>query len=503
MEENILEVRQLSKNYPGVTALKNINLDIRRNTVHCIVGENGAGKSTFIKILTCAETRSSGEIFFNGKEFKPRSIREAMDLGISTLFQELNVVNQLTVEENLILGREPNRYGVIQKSDPNERVFQLMKEFAPDIPLNKKVSLLSFAEKQIIEIVKAIAVDASLLIMDEPTAAVSENETKRLFAIIHSLKKKNITVIYISHILDDIFTIGDVVTVFRDGEVVGTKNVADIDRDKLIQMMIGKVTVDKYVPRPVDYQEKVLEVNNLTTNKLEKVSFSLYKGEILGFYGLRGAGKTEIALALFGLDRILNGDIQIEGKRVLFDLPQDAMLNGISMIPEERLTEGLIMKLPVRPNISITNLKVLSHLGVIHSQEERKVVKSYVEAMNIKVKHIEQKVATLSGGNQQKVVVSKYLHAGSNILLMDEPTRGVDIGAKEEIHRIIRNLAEEGKSIIIFSSEYPEIFNLCDRIYLLRDGQIIKEVMNQEANPEEILHIITRGKRINYENQAE
>jgi len=284
MEENILEVRQLSKNYPGVTALKNINLDIRRNTVHCIVGENGAGKSTFIKILTCAETRSSGEIFFNGKEFKPRSIREAMDLGISTLFQELNVVNQLTVEENLILGREPNRYGVIQKSDPNERVFQLMKEFAPDIPLNKKVSLLSFAEKQIIEIVKAIAVDASLLIMDEPTAAVSENETKRLFAIIHSLKKKNITVIYISHILDDIFTIGDVVTVFRDGEVVGTKNVADIDRDKLIQMMIGKVTVDKYVPRPVDYQEKVLEVNNLTTNKLKKVGFSLYKGEILGMY---------------------------------------------------------------------------------------------------------------------------------------------------------------------------------------------------------------------------
>ncbi len=503
MEENILEVRQLSKNYPGVTALKNINLDIRRNTVHCIVGENGAGKSTFIKILTCAETRSSGEIFFNGKEFKPRSIREAMDLGISTLFQELNVVNQLTVEENLILGREPNRYGVIQKSDPNERVFQLMKEFAPDIPLNKKVSLLSFAEKQIIEIVKAIAVDASLLIMDEPTAAVSENETKRLFAIIHSLKEKNITVIYISHILDDIFAIGDVVTVFRDGEVVGTKNVADIDRDKLIQMMIGKVTVDKYVPRSVDYQKKVLEVNNLTTNKLKKVSFSLYQGEILGFYGLRGAGKTEIALALFGLDRILDGDIQIEGERVLFDLPQDAIMNSISMIPEDRLTEGLIMKLPVRPNISITNLKVLSHFGIIHSQEERKVAKSYVEAMNIKAKHIEQKVATLSGGNQQKVVISKCLHAGSSILLMDEPTRGVDIGAKEEIHRIIRNLAEEGKSIIIFSSEYPEIFNLCDRTYLLRDGQIIKEVMNQEANPEEILHIITHGKRINYENQAE
>ncbi|HHT11293.1 MAG TPA: sugar ABC transporter ATP-binding protein, partial [Candidatus Atribacteria bacterium] len=286
MEKNILEVRGLAKNYPGVAALKGIDLDIRHNTVHCIVGENGAGKSTFIKILTCAETRSSGEILFNGKEFKPRSIREAMDLGISTLFQELNVVNQLTVEENLILGREPNRYGVIQRSDPSGKVFQLMKEFASDISLKKKVAQLSFAEKQVIEIVKAIAVDASLLIMDEPTAAVSENETKRLFAIIRSLKKKNITVIYISHILDDIFTIGDVVTVFRDGEIVGTKNVTDIDRDELIRMMIGKVTVDKYVPRPVDYQKKVLEVCNLTTHKLKNVNFNLFKGEILGFYGL-------------------------------------------------------------------------------------------------------------------------------------------------------------------------------------------------------------------------
>jgi len=265
-------------------------------------------------------------------------------------------------------------------------------------------------------------------------------------------------------------------------------------------MMIGKVTVDKYVPRPVDYQKKVLEVCNLTTHKLKNVNFNLFKGEILGFYGLRGAGKTEIALALFGLDRVLSGDIRIEGKSVLFDLPRDAMLSGISMVPEERLTEGLIMKLPVRPNISITNLKVLSHFGVVRSQEDREVARNYVDAMNIKVKHIEQKVATLSGGNQQKVVVSKYLHAGSNILMMDEPTRGVDIGAKEEIHRIIRNLAEKGKSIIVFSSEYPEIFNLCDRIYLLRDGQIVKEIKNQEADPEEILYIITRGKRTNYEN---
>ncbi|MCX6089637.1 MAG: sugar ABC transporter ATP-binding protein [Candidatus Atribacteria bacterium] len=503
MDENILEVRHLTKNYPGVAALKDVNLDIRRNTVHCIVGENGAGKSTFIKILTCAEVRSGGEIRFQGRDFNPRSIREAMDMGISTLFQELNVVNQLTVEENLILGREPNRYGIIKKTNESDRIFQLIKEFAPDIPLKKKVGLLSFAEKQVIEIVKTIAVEASLLIMDEPTAAVSENEAKRLFSIIRYLKEKNITVIYISHILDDIFTIGDLVTVFRDGEIVGTKKVAEITREDLIRMMIGKITVDEYIPRAVDYQKKVIEVKDLTTNKLRNISFSLYKGEILGFYGLRGAGKTEIAQALFGLDRLISGDVEVEERKTRFRIPQDAMTNGIAMVPEERLTEGLIMKLSVRSNISITNLKALSGLGVVHNREERAVAKKYVDVMNIKAKHIEQKVATLSGGNQQKVVVSKCLHAGSIILLMDEPTRGVDVGAKEEIHRIIRNLAENGTSIIIFSSEYPEIVSLCDRIYLLRDGEIVKEVKNQEADPEGILQIITRGKRTHHENNLE
>ncbi len=503
MGEIILRVRSLSKNYPGVCALRGIDLDIERGTIHCIVGENGAGKSTFIKILTGAEKRSGGDIYFQGKEFKPRSIREAMNLGISTLFQELNIVDQLTVEENLILGREPHRYGIIRKPKYSERVFQLMNDFAPDIPLKKRAGLLSFAEKQVIEIVRAIAADASLLIMDEPTAALSESETRRLFTIIKSLKREGLTVIYISHILDDIFNIGDVVTVLRDGEAVDTNSVKEISRDELVRMMIGKVTTDKYVPRMVDYKEKVLEVINLSTNKLKRISFCLYKGEILGFYGLRGSGKTEIVLSLFGLDRPGEGSIFVQGRKTYFKLPRDAISQGIFIVPEERLTEGLILKLSIRFNISISNLDSIASFGVIDAKDEIDLTKEYMRIMSIKARNVEQQVATLSGGNQQKVVISKCLHAGANILLMDEPTRGIDIGAKEEIHRIIRKLAEQGNAVVIFSSEYSEVLSLCDRIYLLRNGEIVKELKNQEAEPEEMLRVITGGRWNSHEVKLE
>lgn len=494
MDENVLEIYGLSKRYPGVTALDSVNLNVRYNTVHCVVGENGAGKSTLIKILTGAEKKSGGKILFRGRDFNPRSVREAMDLGISVLFQELNIVDQLTVGENLILGREPHRYGILKKCDLSDRVFQLFREFAPEISLEKKVGLLSFAEKQIIEIVRAIAAEASLLIMDEPTAAVSEYEVRRLFSIILSLKQKGITVIYISHLLDDIFAIGDVVTVLRDGKVVGTEKVTSIDRETLVRMMIGRITVDRYVPRIVDEQEKLLEVRNIATRRIRNVSFHLFKGEVLGFYGLRGSGKTEIAAALFGVDQVLKGEIWVKGKKVNFTSPRDAIRCGITMVPEERLVEGLVMKLPVRSNISLTNLKAVSRFGIIRNFAEKNVARRYSQLMDIKTRSIEQRVATLSGGNQQKVVIAKCLHAGSDILLLDEPTRGIDVGAKEEIYKFIRNLAESGKSIVVFSSEYDEVFRLCDRVYLLRDRVIVKELRNREADPEVVLHFITLGR---------
>jgi ribose transport system ATP-binding protein len=499
MNENILEARNLSKTYPGVEALKDVSLTIQRNTVHCIVGENGAGKSTFIKILTCAEERTRGRILYNGREYRPRTIKEAMNLGISTLFQELNVVNQLTVEENLILGREQSVWGVIRRPDRSGRVYQVLQSFAPDIPLNKKVTELSYAEKQVIEIVKAVAVDAGLIIMDEPTAALSEAEAHRLFEMIRNLKQQGMTVIYISHILDDIFAVGDFVTVFRDGAVIGTKRVAEIDRPELIRMMIGKAVTEGYVPRQVDRTSRVLEVTNLRTEKLDGVSFDLFKGEIIGFYGLRGAGKSEIAQALYGLDPILGGAVRIGGRKRSFRIPKDSMQQGISMVPEERLSEGLILKMSVRGNISISNLRKIARFGVVNARNERSIAERFIGALNIKVSSVDQRASTLSGGNQQKVVISKCLNADSRILLMDEPTRGIDVGAKEEIHRIIRGLAEEGNSIIIFSSEYPEIAGLCDRIFLVAEGRIVKVVLNEEADAEELMHIITQVKRNKHE----
>ena len=495
MNENILEVRHLSKTYPGVQALQDVSLDIKRNTVHCIVGENGAGKSTFIKILTCAEERTSGQILYDGREYRPRSIREAMNEGISTLFQELNVVNQLTVEENLTLGREKAFLGVLRQPDPTEGIFRFLRDFAPDISPRSKVSALSYAEKQVLEIVKALGVEASLIIMDEPTAALSEQETARLFSVIRGLKDRHITVIYISHILADIFSIGDSVTVFRDGRVISTSEVKEIGEDDLIRMMIGKAVSENYLPRPVDYTRKVLEVRDLVTPKLRNISFDLHRGEIIGFYGLRGAGKSEIGYALYGLDVVKSGTIRISGRLARFSQPRDSLRRGIAMIPEERLSEGIIPKLSIRSNITISNLRKLATLGVVSAKRERQTAEKYAGLMNIKAHSVEQRVATLSGGNQQKVVVSKCLNAESSILIMDEPTRGVDVGAKEEIHKIIRNLAGEGVSIVIFSSEYPEIVNLCDRIYLLSEGEIVKVVENKDADAEQTMQLITRSRR--------
>ncbi len=494
MTETIFSIKGLSKNFPGIQALKNVSIDIQKGTVHCIVGENGAGKSTFIKILTCAETRTSGEMFFEGKPYNPKTIRDAMHAGISTLFQELNVVDELSVEDNLSLGRENSRFGVIARGG-NERAVGILHDFAPDIPLKRKVSALSFAEKQIVEIVRAICVEASVIVMDEPTAALSVREAQRIFDVIGKLKSGGVTIIYISHILDDIFTIGDFVTVLRDGEVIGTRIVSEVNDLELIRMMVGKVMVEKYRPRKVNYSKKIVEVVDLTTQKIKRVSFDLYEGEIIGFYGLRGAGKTELSHALYGMDRVESGYIRIEGELKSFSLPKDSIMAGIAMIPEERLSEGVILQHSVTANIVISNPRKSSTMGVVNRKRERSIAEHFVKLVGIRARSIEQRVGTLSGGNQQKVVVSKCINASSKILMMDEPTRGIDVGAKVEIHNIIRDLAEDGVSIIVFSSELPEIMNLCDRIYLLLEGRVIDEIRNSEVDPEGIVLAVSQANR--------
>jgi len=492
--ENVLEIRNLVKDFPGVRAVNDVSFDIKRNTIHCLVGENGAGKSTLIKMLTGAYGRTSGRILLNGEEYNPRSTRDAKLKGISTLFQELNVVDQLTVEENLTLGMEDTTFGFLRKTDKINKMIQVLNSIESSIKPKQLVSSLSVAKKQIIEIAKAVAAESDIIIMDEPTAAISESEIARLFTIIKGLRENNVTVIYISHRLDEIFEIGDYVTVMRDGKHIETKPVSQIkDRMELIKMMIGKTVFEQYTPKEEIKQETILEVKQLTNHRLNDVSFKIREGEIVGFYGLVGAGKTELARAIYGVDDY-KGDIIFRGKKMQ-PSPEKAISAGITLVPEERRSQGLFTILPIRCNVPVMNLKKISRNGFINDKTERKVTVEYVDKLKIATNSIEKEASKLSGGNQQKVVLSKCLFADADLLMLDEPTRGIDVGAKSEIYSLIRRLSREGKTIIIFSSELPEVINICDTIHLLYDGRLKSTLQNgNEINSEKILHIVTGGE---------
>lgn len=492
--EIVLEIRNLIKDFPGVRAVNDVSFDIKRNTIHCLVGENGAGKSTLIKMLTGAYGRTSGQILLNGEEFNPRTTRDAKLKGISTLFQELNVVDQLTVEENLTLGMEDTTFGFLRKTDKINKMINVLHSIEPSIKPKQLVSSLSVAKKQIIEIAKAVAAESDIIIMDEPTAAISESEIARLFTIIKGLRDNNVTVIYISHRLDEIFEIGDYVTVMRDGKHIETKLVSQIqDRMELIKMMIGKTVFEQYTPKEEIKQETILEVKQLTNHRLNNVSFKVREGEIVGFYGLVGAGKTELARAIYGVDDY-KGEIIFRGKKMQ-PSPEKAISAGITLVPEERRSQGLFTILPIRCNVPVMNLKKISRNGFINDKTERKVTVEYVDKLKIATNSIEKEASKLSGGNQQKVVLSKCLFADADLLMLDEPTRGIDVGAKSEIYSLIRRLSRDGKTIIIFSSELPEVINICDTIHLLYDGRLKSSLQNgNEINSEKILHIVTGGE---------
>lgn len=492
--DNVLEIIDLVKDFPGVRAVNNVSFNIKRNTVHCLVGENGAGKSTLIKMLTGAYARTSGQILLNGEDYRPHSTRDAKMKGISTLFQELNVVDQLTVEENLTLGMEDTTFGFLRKTDKINKMISVMKAIEPSIDPRQLVSSLSVAKKQIVEIAKAVASEANIIIMDEPTAAISESEIARLFTIIKGLREKNVTVIYISHRLDEIFTLGDTVTVMRDGRHIETKPVSEIkDRSELIKMMIGKTVFEQYTPRDCSDADPILEVKHLSNHRLSDISFNVTPGEIVGFYGLVGAGKTELARAIYGADEY-EGEIIFKGRK-LQQSPNKAIAAGIALVPEERRTQGLFTILTIKNNVPVMNMAKISTAGFINGTTERNVALEYVGKLKIATSNIEKEAAKLSGGNQQKVVLSKCLFADADLLMLDEPTRGIDVGAKSEIYNIIRQLSAEGKTIMIFSSELPEIMNICDTIYLLYDGSL-KSLLRNDCNvdSEKILNIVTGGE---------
>jgi ABC-type sugar transport system ATPase subunit len=516
MSDTVIEVKNISKDFPGVKALKDVSFEIKRNTVHCIVGENGAGKSTLIKILAGVQEPTTGEILLNGQLYTPKSTKDAMKQGMSVLFQELNVVEQLTVEENLTLGIENLKLGFIRKTEDVKKLETILASMDRSIKLNQKVSELSVAQKQVIEITKAIASDSNVIIMDEPTAAITEGEIKKLFKVIKNLRKQNVTVIYISHRLPEIFEIGDFVTVMRDGQMIDTRGIMEFEgcseeidqatnqmvrqveeeeacRD-LIRMMLGKIVIAGYTPNPVEYEKVVLSVKNISNHKLKNISFDLHKGETLGFYGLVGSGKSEIARAVYGVDKISDGVIELEGQPVNFKDPRAAINKKISFVPEERRTEGLCTMLNIRENTTLMDMSVVSRGGIINKQVERSVTKDYIKKLQVACRDEDQITALLSGGNQQKIVLSKCLNSKPSVFLLDEPSRGVDVGAKEEIHNIIRELAKEGVASVVFSSELPEVMNLCDRIILLYEGEIKQILKNGEDHDyEEILHVVTGG----------
>jgi ribose transport system ATP-binding protein len=492
--ENVLEIRDLVKDFPGVRAVNNVSFGIKRNTVHCLVGENGAGKSTLIKILTGAYERTSGTIVLNGEEYEPHNPRDARQKGISTLFQELNVVDQLTVEDNLTLGLEDTKFGFLRRTDKINRMVSVMNSIEPSIHPWQQVSILSVAKKQIVEIAKAVASESDIIIMDEPTAALSESEVERLFTIIQGLREQNVTVIYISHRLDEIFEIGDYVTVLRDGRHIDTKPISEVkDRSELIKMMIGKTVFEQYTPREDECKDAILQVSHLSNHKLKDISFDVHAGEIVGFYGLVGAGKTELARAIYGVDPY-EGEILFKGRK-LQPAPDKAIAAGIALVPEERRSQGLFTILTIRGNVPVMNMGKISRNGFINGAAERRVTLEYIDKLSIATDSTEKEASKLSGGNQQKVVLSKCLFADADLLMLDEPTRGIDVGAKSEIYGIIRRLSKEGKSIMVFSSELPEIMNICDSINLLCEGSLKATMRNgDDVDSEEIMHIVTGGE---------
>jgi inositol transport system ATP-binding protein len=488
----VLCMQNISKSFSGVMALNSVRLDVEKGEVHVLMGENGAGKSTLMKILSGVYTKDGGEIFFNEKPVEIKSSKEAIQLGISMIHQELNPVRDMTVSENIFLGKEPcySFGGIVNRKKQRTMTNDFFREMDISINPDKKMGELSVSEMQIVEIVKAVSYDSRIIIMDEPTSAITGNEVQKLFEIIGNLKSKGIAIIYISHKMDEIFRIADRITVLRDGQYIETRPADKFDQNTLIKLMVGR-TINELFPKVVSEKgETTLEVKSLTQfRKFYDISFNVKKGEILGFAGLMGAGRSEIMEAIFGLRKIDEGVIFINGREIQIKSPADAIRHKVALISEDRQLKGLNLKASVKENITLVSLKKFSRLKqVLLHEKENKTTDEEIKRLRIKTKHRNQVINTLSGGNQQKVVLAKWLLNDPEIIIFDEPTRGIDIGAKAEIYKIISQLAEQGKTIILVSSELPEILGLCDRVVVLYHGRISGEYVRSELSQELIMN---------------
>ncbi|MBP1996087.1 sugar ABC transporter ATP-binding protein [Paenibacillus eucommiae] len=489
-QEYMLQMKDISKTFPGVKALSHVNLSIKKGSVHALMGENGAGKSTLMKILIGLYTDYAGEIYFKGQKIVHKDIKSALNAGIAMIHQELTYVPEMTVGENLFLGNEPRHkfFGMVDTKTLHKRTNELLGQIGVQIDPDVLMKDLSVSKRQMVEIAKAVSYKSELIIMDEPTSAIPEREVESLFRIIRELKDKGVSIIYISHKMDEIYRIADEFTVLRDGTYVGTHSIQEADENKMISMMVGRQLSELFVQRTPTEGPVVLSVKDLTRQgKFENISFDLRKGEILGLAGLMGAGRTELVSCIYGLDKADSGEIHIKNKKVSIRKANDGIQHGVGLVSEDRKTLGLVLGLSVTENLMLPNYKQLNKSFLISDSKERDIADRSISDLNIKTPSREQKVKNLSGGNQQKIVIGKVLLSNPDILILDEPTRGIDIGAKSEIYKLISQLASEGKAIIVVSSELPEVMGLADRILVLHEGKVAGQLMREEASEEKIM----------------
>jgi ABC-type sugar transport system ATPase subunit len=487
--EKILEMKNISKAFYGVQALNNVDFSVLRGETHILLGENGAGKSTLVKILSGAYHKDAGEIFFDGEPIEISTPLDAQRKGISIIYQEFNLIPGLSVAENIFLGREPVKGNkLINWRVLNEDAKAILDKLHADVSPTALVATLSVAEQQFVEIAKALSFGAKLIIMDEPSATLTPAEIDRLFAVIRDLKRAGVSIIYISHHLDEIFEIGDRVTVLRDGELVATDDIKNVTKDMIIRWMVGRDLTNTYPPRTTTPGEVVLEVQNLSRRgELHDISFHLRRGEILGIAGLVGSGRTELVRALYGADPIDRGEIKLHGRTLAIKTPKESIKNGIGFLPEDRKQEGLVLEQSVKNNVTLANLVKVVKNGIISGSAEKAAVDEYVRNLGIRTVNQQVLIKNLSGGNQQKVVLAKWLFTDSDILIFDEPTRGIDVGAKYEIYQLMNRLTEQGKSVIMVSSELPEIIGMSDRVLVLHNGRITGEYTRDQFDQELIM----------------
>ncbi|MGE5615066.1 MAG: sugar ABC transporter ATP-binding protein [Bacillota bacterium] len=496
----LLETNNICKSFPGVKALKDVSLAFKKGEVHALVGENGAGKTTLMRVICGIYQPDSGEILLEGKRVKFQNPRQSQEQGIAIIHQELNMPVNLTIAEYIFLGRTPkNKLGMVRKKEAILQSQKLLDLVEVKRHASTKIYELNVAEQQLVEIARALSLNSKLLIMDEPTSALNQQETNNLFRIIRSLKKQDVTVIYISHKLNEIFEIADDITVMRDGCVIGTHPVKDCTHEMIVKMMTGKSFEGDYYAKNIEKEQKINEnkpvmvVKNLSSNskKLKVVSFEVYQGEVLGIAGLLGSGRTELFRAIFGADPKTQGEVIINGEPVRISSTTDAVRAGVMLLPEDRKVEGLVLQMDIKSNIALPSLRFLSSWGVINKSKRKLMASQFIKQLQIKCTGMDQDVNNLSGGNQQKVVFAKWLAASPKVLLLDDPTRGVDVGAKHEIYGLIRELASKGIGVVFVSSEMPELVGVCDRIIVMRDGEIVGEAKGNAINENNLMMIAT------------